>query len=147
MPEGQYEVIYGDKSVKEKETELLECIEYLIEASKEEEDESLSWGSTKEYIYDVISLIPIVDKFEKMTEKLLEIAPYDVLRAWFGAVDENEIIERSSSFQKACLYSIVEDKTNPRIELNKGWRSYLHNDFEELWGYFAHNYLEYLEEC
>lgn len=140
-------LIYGDKSVKEKETELLECIEYLIEASKEEEDESLSWGSTKEYIYDVISLIPIVDKFEKMTEKLLETAPYDVLRAWFGAVDENEIIERSSSFQKACLYSIVEDKTNPRIELNKGWRSYLHNDSEELWGFFAHNYLEYLEEC
>ena len=136
-----------DKSVKEKETELLECIEYLIEESKEEEDEPLSWDSTKEYIYDVISQIPMVDTFETTADLLQAKAPYDILRAWFGASDDDEIVERSSSFQKACLYSIVEDKTNPRIELNKGWRSYLHNDREELWGFFAHNYLEYLEEC
>lgn len=135
-----------DKSVREKETELSECIEYLIEESKGE-DGPLSWESTKEYIYSVISQIPMVDTFETTVELLQAKAPYDILKAWFGASDDHEIVERSSSFQKACLYSIVEDKTNPRIELNKGWRSYLHNDSEELWGFFAHNYLEYLEEC
>lgn len=136
-----------NNSVREKETELFECIEYLIEESKKEVDEPLVWDSTKENIYDVISQIPLVDTFETTAELLKAKAPYDILRAWFGASDDNEIVERSSSFQKACLYSIVEDKTNPRVELNKGWRSYLHNDSEELWGFFAHNYFEYLEEC
>lgn len=138
-----WELLNHDSDIREKETNLSECIEYLINESKTEMDVDLDWDSSKKVVFQAIRNFPMSGAFEDLVDELLEKSPYNVLKAWFPDDSNNEVIGHSSSFEKSCLYAIHPDKRDPYIELNTRWMRYLFNEHDDLLNYFRRQYLNY----
>lgn len=103
---------------KDKETVLSDCIDFLIEESKEYMDDELSFLSTKESVYEAIKDYPMAGVFEDAVESLVNDSPLDVLRLWYGDIDVAERIGRSSIFEDNCLYSVTMRRRDPYITVN-----------------------------
>ena len=126
-----WEILSDNEELREKEKELCECIQFLMDESKEEMDDVLTWRSTRKEVFNAIKDFPMAGVFEDTVDLLTEDAPYRVLKAWLK-VDEKEKIERdSNSPSSTCLYGIHPMKRNPY----------------GLMTYFRHLYLDYLEYC
>ena len=140
-----WEILGDDEEMREKESDLCECIQFLMDESKEEMDEVLTWNSTKKEVFNAIKDYPMADVFEDTVDLLTEDAPYHVLKAWLK-VDEKEEIERESNTPSSpCLYAIHPMKRNPYIEVKQGWTRYLRNEHDSLMNYFKEQYIDYLE--
>ena len=138
-----WEILGDDEEMREKENDLCECIQFLMDESKEEMDEVLTWNSTKKEVFNAIKDYPMADVFEDTVDLLTEDAPYHVLKAWLK-VDEKEEIERESNTPSAtCLYGIHPMKHNPYIEVKQGWMRYLRKEHDSLMNYFKETYLDY----
>lgn len=140
-----WEILGDDEEMREKESDLCECIQFLMDESKEEMDEVLTWNSTQKEVFNAIKDYPMADVFEDTVDLLTEDAPYHVLKAWLK-VDEKEEIERESNTPSSpCLYAIHPMKRNPYIEVKQGWTRYLRNEHDSLMNYFKEQYIDYLE--
>ena len=142
-----WELLSADEAVREKESALTECIEYLVRESQEEMDEPLDWGMDRKKVFNAIRDYPMAGVFEDMVDELLAKSPCSVLRAWFPGENDSEVTGHSASFEKSCLYAIHPSKLDPYIELNKGWQKYLFFEHDNLLEYFKEHYLDFLEEC
>jgi len=140
-----WEILGDNEEVREKEHGLCECIQFLMDESKEEMDDVLTWSSTKKEVFNAIKDYPMAGVFEDTVDLLTEDAPYHVLKAWLRG-EEKEEIERESNLPSAtCLYCIHPMKHNPYIEVKQGWMRYLRNEHDNLMNYFKELYLEYVE--
>ena len=135
---------YGE--VKNKE-DLLQCIEFLIEESKEEMDGKLSWNSTRKEVFNAIKDYPMSGTFEDTVDMLLEKAPWEVLRAWIQEEDDAQLSVRSNDDSTACLYAIHPMKRDPYFEVKTGWKRYLYTEHDSLMKYYTNQYLEFLANC
>ena len=136
--------LYGE--VKNKE-DLLQCIEFLIEESKEEMDGKLSWNSTRKEVFNAIKDYPMSGTFEDTVDMLLEKAPWEVLRAWIQEEDDAQLSVRSNDDSTACLYAIHPMKRDPYFEVKTGWKRYLYTEHDSLMKYYTNQYLEFLANC
>lgn len=136
--------LYGE--VKNKEG-LLQCIEFLIEESKEEMDGKLSWNSTRKEVFNAIKDYPMSGTFEDTVDMLLEKAPWEVLRAWIQEEDDAQLSVRSNDDSTACLYAIHPMKRDPYFEVKTGWKRYLYTEHDSLMKYYTNQYLEFLANC
>lgn len=123
---------------------MRECIQFLMDESKEGMVDELTWNSTRKEVFNAIKDYPIAGVFEDTADLLTEDAPYQVLKAWLK-VDGREDIERDSNLQSAtCLYGIHPMRRNPYIEVKMGWMRYLRGEHENLMSYFKGQYLDWL---
>ena len=138
-----WEILGDNEEVREKEHALCECIQFLMDESKEEMEDKLTWASTKKEVFNAIKDYPMAGVFEDTVDLLTEDAPYQVLKAWMK-VDEKEEIERDSNLPSStCLYGIHPMKHNPYIEVKQGWMRYLRKEHDSLMNYFKEMYLDY----
>ena len=138
-----WEILGDNEEVREKEHALCECIQFLMDESKEEMEDKLTWVSTKKEVFNAIKDYPMAGVFEDTVDLLTEDAPYQVLKAWMK-VDEKEEIERDSNLPSStCLYGIHPMKHNPYIEVKQGWMRYLRKEHDSLMNYFKEMYLDY----
>ena len=138
-----WEILGDNEEVREKEHALCECIQFLMDESKEEMEDKLTWASTQKEVFNAIKDYPMAGVFEDTVDLLTEDAPYQVLKAWMK-VDEKEEIERDSNLPSStCLYGIHPMKHNPYIEVKQGWMRYLRKEHDSLMNYFKETYLDY----
>lgn len=139
-----WELLAQNPSLKDKETTLVECIEFLIEESKEYMDVELNWNSSKEDVYKAIKDYPMAGLFEDTVDEMLEDAPYNILKAWIKDNDEKNIVMLSIEYKNACLYAIHPRKVDPYIEINPKWKKSLSFEHFDLIQYFKNKYVNYL---
>ncbi|MBP3755938.1 MAG: hypothetical protein J6I61_01485, partial [Prevotella sp.] len=140
-----WEILGDNAQARDKEEGLCECIQFLMDESKEAMSDVLTWSSSKKDVFNSIKDYPMAGVFEDTVDNLTEDAPYHVLNAWLK-VDEKEEIERESNTPSStCLYAIHPMKRNPYIEVKQGWMRYLHKEHDSLINYFRGLYLDYLE--
>ena len=142
-----WEILNLDGEVKHKEEDLLQCIKFLIEESKEEMDDKLSWNSTRKEVFNAIKDYPMSGAFEDTVDLLLENAPWEVLRAWIQEEDDAQLSSRSNDDSTACLYAIHPMKRDPYFEVKTGWKRYLYTEHDSLIKYYTNQYLEFLANC
>ena len=131
--------------LKEREENLTDCIEYLIEESKDYMDIALDWSSPKDIVYNAIKDYPMASVFEDTVEELIESAPYNVLKAWIHTEDRQEMIVQSNAFHNACLYAIHPRKVDPYIEVNPRWTHSLFFEHANLLCFFKRHYVQYIQ--
>lgn len=136
-----------DKETRNKEPELCECLEYIVRWSKRNVVYELSSRSGLEDVYSCLKSMPYHGKLRDMVDAIIKKVPYSTLKAWFQGKSDSEIARYSMTFEKACLYAIHENKKEPFLEINKGWRNYLYSEHDNLIGYFTKQYYDFLEEC
>lgn len=141
-----WEILSEKEELREKENSLCECIEYLIEESKEYMEVSLDWNSSKEEVYEVIKDYPMGGVFEDTVDELLSKSPYNVLRAWLKFTDEQTFIHDSINFANSCLYALHLRKIDSYIEINPSWKNSLYHEHSNLIRYFKIHYCEYLRK-
>ena len=141
-----WEMLNQNEELKQKEGDLLQCIEFLIEESKEEMDDKLSWGSTRKDVFNAIKDYPMTGAFEDTVDLLLEKAPWEVLRAWIQEDDDVQLAARSKDDNMTCLYAIHPMKRDPYFEVKAGWKRYLYTEHDNLINYYTNQYFEFLEE-
>ena len=139
-----WEILCEDEEARVKEKKLRECIQFLMEESKEGMNEILTWNSSKKEIFNEIKDYPMANVFEDTVDMLTDKAPYDVLKAWIKDEDVDRIVVISNMPSSTCLYGIHPMKRNPYIEVKQGWMRYLRNEHDELMTYFKRLYLDYL---
>ena len=142
-----WELLSQDDEMKQKEEDLLQCIKFLIEESKEEMDEKLSWESTRKEVFNAIKDYPMFGTFEDTVDLLLEKSPWEVLRAWIQEEDNARLTRLSNDDSTACLYAIHPMKRDPYFEVKAGWKRYLHTEHDSLIKYYTNQYLEFLANC
>ena len=142
-----WEILGNNGEMKEKEEGLCECIQFLMDESKEGMSEELTWGSTRKEVFNAIKDYPMAGVFEDTVDILIEDAPYNVLKAWLKVDEKIDIEGESNSPSSTCLYGIHPMKRNPYIEVKKGWMRYLYKEHDSLMNYFKEQYLDYLESC
>lgn len=142
-----WEILGDDEEMREKENELCECIQFLMDESKGEMDYVLTWNSTKKEVFNAIKDYPMAGVFEDTVDLLTVDAPYHVLKAWLKVDEKKDIEGESNSPSSTCLYGIHPMKRNPYIEVKKGWMRYLYKEHDSLMNYFKEQYLDYLESC
>lgn len=136
MISNAWEILSKNTSVREIETDLSECVQYLIDESKDEMKFSLNWSSPRDLIYETIKDYPMSGIFEDTVDSLIEDTPFSLLKLWINS-DKVDLIEtKSHTYDKACLYSIHSDGVEPYIELNPKWIKYLFNERKQLHEYF-----------
>jgi len=140
-----WEILCDNEELREREHGLCECIQFLMEESKEEMDDVLTWNSTKKEVFNAIKDYPMAGVFEDTVDLLTENAPYHVLKAWLRGEEKEEIERESNVLSATCLYCIHPMKHNPYIEVKQGWMRYLRNEHDNLMNYFRELYLEYVE--
>lgn len=135
-----WEILNAHPELRVHEWMLSECIEFLIEESKEYMDEELTWSSSKDDVFDAIKDYPMAGIFEDTVEELVESAPYNILKAWIKSEDKQELIVQSNDYKNACLYAILPRKIDPYIEINPKLTNYLLLDHVDIIKYL----IEYL---
>lgn len=141
-----WEILNENEDVREKEPGLNDCIVFLMDESKEEMNEVLTWASSRKTVFNAIKDYPMAGVFEDMVDMATEDAPYDVLKAWIKEEDKDEIVRSSNTPSATCLYGIHPMKRNPYIEVKEGWKRYLYKEYDGLMDYFKKQYLDFLEE-
>lgn len=139
-----WEMAYNIPAVKDHESEIVECIEFLMNKSKKEVGVALSWSSKKQEVYNALKDFPMYGVYEDLVDKMVEDTPFNILKTWFGNEEQIRIVERSQSFEGSCLYSIFPRKYDPHIQINSGWKSYFYRKNTELMHYFCEKYLQYI---
>ena len=139
-----WEILGEDEETRVKEKNLHECIKFLMQESKEEMSQTLTWDSSKKDIFNSIKDYPMADIFEDTVDMLTENAPYTVLKAWIKEENRDDIVRNSNIPSATCLYGIHPMKHNPYVEVKQGWMRYLRNEHDELMTYFKRLYLDYL---
>ena len=139
-----WEILGEDEETRVKEKNLHECIKFLMQESKEEMSQTLTWNSSKKDIFNSIKDYPMADIFEDTVDMLTENAPYTVLKAWIKEENRDDIVRNSNIPSATCLYGIHPMKHNPYVEVKQGWMRYLRNEHDELMTYFKRLYLDYL---
>lgn len=142
-----WEILADIPKLRETETTIVDCIEFLIEESKEYMDVELSWSSSKEVIFDAIKDYPMAGSFEDAVDELLEDAPYNVLKAWIKEEDERDFVMFSVEYKNACLYALHPRKIDPYIEINPNWKKYLVLEHVNLMNYFQRKYIDNVMGC
>ena len=123
---------------------LTECIEFLIDESKEYMDEELTWSTPKNTVYEIIKDYPMAGVFEETVDVLLESSPYNILEVWLPDADDMSIISLSQQFENNCLYALHPRKIDPYIEvIPKSFKSLIH-EHDSLVKYFGIKYIEYI---
>jgi len=140
-----WEILADHPELKEAEKNIVDCIEFLIEESKEYMDVELSWSSRKEVIFDAIKDYPMAGSFEDVVDELLEEAPYNILKAWIKEEDERDFVMFSVEYKNACLYALHPRKIDPYIEINPNWKKSLFFEHVDLMQYFRDKYIDYLQ--
>ncbi len=140
-----WELLAHNPSLKDKETTLVDCIEFLINESKEYMDVDLDWNSLKEDIYGAIKDYPMAGPFEDAVDEMLETVPYNTLKAWIKEDDERDIVLFSTEYKNSCLYALHPRKIDPYIEINPNWRKKLFFEHIDLMNYFQTKYIEYIK--
>lgn len=141
-----WEMLNQNEELKQKEEDILQCIEFLIEESKEEMNDKLSWESTRKDVFNAIKDYPMTGAFEDTVDLLLEKAPWEVLRAWIQEDDDVQLATRSKDDNMTCLYAIHPMKRDPYFEVKTGWKRYLYTEHDNLINYYTNQYFEFLEE-
>lgn len=141
-----WEILNENEDVKVKESELNDCIIYLMDESKEEMNELLTWSSSRKTVFNAIKDYPMAGVFEDMVDMMIENAPYNVLKAWIKEDNKDKIVRCSNTPSSTCLYGIHPMKRDPYIEVKQGWKRYLNKEFDGLMNYYKKLYLDYLEE-
>ena len=141
-----WEILNENENVRVKESELNDCIMFLMDESKEEMNEVLTWASSRKTVFNAIKDYPMAGAFEDTVDMMTEDAPYNVLKAWIKEEDKDEIVRSSNTPSSTCLYGIHPMKRNPYIEVKQGWMRYLYKEYDSLMNYFKKLYLDYLEE-
>lgn len=139
-----WEILGEDEETRVKEKNLHECIKFLMQESKEEMSQTLTWDSSKKDIFNSIKDYPMADIFEDTVDMLTENAPYTVLKAWIKEENRDDIVRNSNIPSATCLYGIHPMKHNPYVEVKQSWMRYLRNEHDELMTYFKRLYLDYL---
>lgn len=114
---------------------LTECIEYLIEESKTNMEQELSWETSRNIIFAEIKDYPMSGIFEDIVDELVKTAPLNVLHIWLDDKDEYEMVLHSANYVNQCLYSLHLKKFESYIEVNPAWRNYLLKEHDKLLGY------------
>lgn len=83
-------------------------------------------------IYKAIKNYPICGAFEDFVDILTENSHLNILKAWINESDETILINESSVFTNACLFSVTKQKYETKIKLNPSWRYYLINNMRDL---------------
>jgi hypothetical protein len=141
-----WEILYENEDARVKEPELNDCIMFLMDESKEEMNEVLTWASSRKTVFNAIKDYPMAGAFEDTVDTMTEDAPYNVLKAWIKEEDKDEIVRSSNTPSATCLYAIHPMKRNPYVEVKQGWMRYLYKEYDGLMNYFKKLYLDYLEE-
>lgn len=141
-----WEILYENEDARVKEPELNDCIMFLMDESKEEMNEVLTWASSRKTVFNAIKDYPMASAFEDTVDTMTEDAPYNVLKAWIKEEDKDEIVRSSNTPSATCLYAIHPMKRNPYVEVKQGWMRYLYKEYDGLMNYFKKLYLDYLEE-
>ena len=136
-----WEILNEHPELKEQEEELVDCINFLIEESKDYMDVALDWSSPKDVVYDAIKDYPMAGVFEDTVEELVESAPYNVLKAWISTDDRQEMVLQSNAFHNACLYAIHPRKVDPYIEVNPNWTRSLFFEHTNLVDFLKRHYV------
>lgn len=114
---------------------LTECIEYLIDESKINMKQELSWETSSNVIFAEIKDYPMSGIFEDIVDELVKTAPLNVLHIWLDDKDEYEMVLHSANYVNQCLYSLHFKKFESYIEVNPAWRNYLLKEHDKLLSY------------
>ena len=136
-----WEILNEYPELKEQEEKLSDCINFLIEESKDYMDVALDWSSAKDVVYNAIKDYPMAGVFEDTVEALIESAPYNVLKAWIPTKDRREMVLLSNAFHNACLYAIHPRKVDPNIEVNPNWTRSLFFEHTKLIDFLKRHYV------
>lgn len=136
-----WEILNEHSELKEQEEELTDCIDFLIEESKDYMEVSLDWSSSKGVVYEAIKDYPMTGIFEDTVEELIKSAPYNVLKAWIPTEDRQEMVIQSNTFHNACLYAIHPRKVDPYIEVNPNWTRSLFSEHTNLVDFLKRHYV------
>lgn len=136
-----WEILNEHSELKEKEEELTDCIDFLIEESKDYMEVSLDWSSPKGVVYEAIKDYPMEGIFEDTVDELVKSAPYNVLKAWIPTEDRQEMVIQSNTFHNACLYAIHPRKVDPYIEVNPNWTRSLFSEHTNLVNFLKRHYV------
>ena len=139
-----WQIFYDSPDVAERQAELNECIDFLIEESKEYMDIKLEAFSSSKEVFDAIKDYPMAGVFEDTVEKLIELAPYNVLKAWLNTDNKVKIMEESCLFLKSCLYSLNVRKHDSFIVINPKWKNALIREHDNLVRYFSIMYKRFV---
>lgn len=139
-----WEMAYNIPTVKDHESEIMECIDFLMNKSKREVGVSLSLSSTKQEVYDALKDFPMYGVYEDLVDKMVEDTPFNILKTWFGNEKQVRIVERSQSYEESSLYGIFPRKYDPHIQINTGWKKYFCRKNAELMHYFCEKYLQFI---
>ena len=140
-----WEIIAENPELKKAEATIVNCIEFLIEESKENMDVEFGWSSHKEDIFDAIKDYPMAGPFEDAVDELLENSPQNILKVWIKEEDEIDFVMSSVEYKNACLYALHPRKINPYIEINPNWKKYLFFEHVDLMQYFQMKYIDYVK--
>ena len=140
-----WDLLKKNRKAFESETRLKECIEFLINESITEMEKPLTWNSTKEEVYSSIKNFPMSGIFEEVVDKLIQTAPYSVLKTWFSDTSDQDMIIEAKNFTRPCLYALYIRKNDSYIEVNKKWLNNLYYDHDNLIKYFSIRYYQFLE--
>ena len=136
-------IINENPDLKDRERAFVNCIEYLMEESKNNMRAPLSWSSTKDAIYSAIKDYPMFGVYENLVDSILENTPYRILKAWIKSESVSERVMFSLEFHNACLYSIHQRRIDPYIEVNPRWKGYICSEYQELVNYLINKYVNY----
>lgn len=140
-----WKLLETNPSLKDKEQFLVNCIDFLIEESKEYMDKELNWSSSKDKVYESIKDYPMAGAFEDTFDEMLENAPYNILKGWFKENNKQDFVMSSIEYKKDCLYAIYPKKIDPYIEINPNWKKYLFFANIDLMNHFQLRYIDYVK--
>lgn len=139
-----WDLLCQNEELRCKTQTLTECIEFLIDESKEYMDDELAWSTPKNKVYEIIKDYPMAGVFEETVDELIESSPYNILEVWLPDADGMSIISLSQQFENNCLYALHPRKIDPYIEvMPKFFRSLVH-EHDNLVKYFGIKYIEFV---
>ena len=139
-----WEILNENEELKSAQESIVQCIDFLIEESKEYMSTELNWESTANLIYESIRDYPMAGSFEDTVDELLDRTPATLLKLWLPDLDSVTMTMYSQNFQNACLYALHPKSVNPYIEINPKWKRSLFFDHDNLVQYYRLKYINYL---
>lgn len=127
-----WELLGRNPHMRDTHVAMAECVEYLIEESKTNMEQELSWGTTYDVVFAEIKDYPMSGIFEDFVDELVQYAPTNVLRIWLDDKDEYELMLHSANYVNQCLYSLHLKKFDSYIEVNPIWKKYLIKEHDNL---------------
>lgn len=141
-----WDLLRNSAAAMESEPNLRDCINFLIDESKEEMEEPLTWKSTKEEVFNAIKDFPMYDVFEDTVDELLATSPLNVLKTWYSDLSDLDIAIEAINFTRPCLYALHLRKVDPYIEVNRNWLNNLYYEHDDLIKYFSIRYYKYINQ-